>query len=234
MIKFYHSPHSRSTGTLWLLEELEIPYVLELININAPGGAPEAYRTIQPNKKVPAIVHDGIIITERAAITTYLCDAFPDNDIAPQVGDLRRGPYLSMLVYCDAVLDPVIAARTHGWTYKSNEFSFGLFDDMVEYLDQKLIHHRYATGSDFTAADVQLGIMLYWAIKIFPVMPEKESFMRYLDRLSERPAFIRALEKDQVLAKNPNSTTAHFPYDKPSPRQNQDSSHDHVYGDGFS
>lgn len=232
MIKFYHSPHSRSTGILWLLEELDVAYDLELINIRSPDGAPESYRAIHPNKKVPAIIHDGVIITERAAITTYLCDAFPSGDIAPQVGDLRRGPYLSTLVYCDAVVDPVIAAKSQGWTYKSSDLSFGGFDDMITFLDKKLTHQHYAVGNEFTAADTQIGIMLYWAIKIFPVVPEKESFMRYLDRLSNRSAFIRALEKDEILSREPYSSSD-FSYHKPGSTQNEERSENHLYGDGF-
>lgn len=83
MLKFYHAPQSRSSGVLWLLEELGVPYDLEIVDIRGPGGAPESYRAIPPNKKVPAIVHDGIIVTERAAITTYPADAFPEAGLAP-------------------------------------------------------------------------------------------------------------------------------------------------------
>ncbi len=45
---------------------------------------PEAYRAIQPHKKVPAIVHDGTTVTERAAISLYLADAFPESGLAPR------------------------------------------------------------------------------------------------------------------------------------------------------
>ena len=55
MLKFYHAPWSRSSGVFWLLEELGQPYEIELVDIRAPGGVPESYREIQPNKKVPAI-----------------------------------------------------------------------------------------------------------------------------------------------------------------------------------
>ena len=72
MLKLYHAPFTRSAVTLWLLEELEVPYELAPVPIGQPGGAPEAYRAIQPNKKVPALEHDGVVITERAAIGIYL------------------------------------------------------------------------------------------------------------------------------------------------------------------
>ena len=71
MLIFYHAPQSRSATTLWLLEELEVPYDVHLVDIRADGGAPESYREIQAHKKVPAIVHDGVAITERAAIAAF-------------------------------------------------------------------------------------------------------------------------------------------------------------------
>ena len=66
MLKFYCAPWSRASTVFWLLEELGQPYEVELVDIRAPGGVPESYRAIQPNKKVPAIEHDGTVVTERA------------------------------------------------------------------------------------------------------------------------------------------------------------------------
>ncbi|MDP3896449.1 MAG: glutathione S-transferase N-terminal domain-containing protein, partial [Mesorhizobium sp.] len=125
MLTFYHAPWSRASGMLWLLEELAVPFRIELVDIRAEDGVPESYRRIQPNKKVPAIEHDGVVITERAAIATYLADAFPDAGLAPAIGDPMRGPYLTMNVYCDAVLDPCVAGKAHGLMYASNDYSFG-------------------------------------------------------------------------------------------------------------
>ena len=79
MLKFYHAPWSRSSSVLWLLE---VGYEMVENDIRQEGGVPEDYRRIQPSKKVPAIEHDGIVITERAAITIYLADAFPQAGLA--------------------------------------------------------------------------------------------------------------------------------------------------------
>ena len=91
MLTFYHAPGTRSGAVRWLLEELQVPYELTIVDIRAQGGAPEEYRRIQPSKKVPAIVHDGVAVHERAAIFAYLCDAFPNAGLAPPIGDPRRG-----------------------------------------------------------------------------------------------------------------------------------------------
>lgn len=197
MLTLYHAPKTRAFGVLWLLEELGVPYRRQTVDIRTPESVPESYRAIQPNKKVPAIVHDGIAITERAAIVIHLADAFPEAGLAPPIGDSRRGPYLSMLVYADAVFDPALAARALGWSYDKRMVSFGSFDDMVEHLDRLLSRQDFAVGDRFTAADTQLGTGIHWALNILGVMPDRPAFRAYLDRVTARPAFRRTVEIDQ-------------------------------------
>jgi glutathione S-transferase len=199
MLKFYHAPWSRSSGVFWLLEELRVDYEIEEVDIR--GGAPESYRDIQPNKKVPAIEHDGTIVTERAAISIYLADTFTEAGLAPRIGERDRAAYLTWLVYCDAVFDPCIAAKAQGWTYESsNSFSFGLFDDMVRNVERHLTRNRFAAGDRFTAADTQLGSGIQFTMDVLKALPERPVFRDYVSRLSERPAYKRSQERDMAMA----------------------------------
>ncbi len=200
MLKFYYAPWSRSFATFWLLEEIGVPYDLEIIDIRSHGGAPESYRAIQPSKKVPAIDHDGVIVTERAAIAAYLADSFPAAGLAPAVGDPMRGPYLTWLVYSDSVLDPVVSARAHGLAYESNDYSFGTFDDMVGNLERHLSASDFAAGSRFTAADTQLGSGIHFTMNLLGLLPRRPAFEGYMDRLMQRPALHRTIEKDNAMA----------------------------------
>lgn len=198
MLKFYHHPQTRSSGTLWLLEELGVPFETEIVDIRAPGGPPESYRAIQPNKKVPAIVHDGTIVTERAAIAIYLADTFPEAKLAPPIGHRLRAQYLTALVYVDGVLDSVLAARAQGLKYEGNQYAFGSFDDAMANLEKMLWEHDYAVGNEFTAADTHLGSALFYGVHMLKVIPEKPLFQAYLDRLQQRPAFQRFMRKEQM------------------------------------
>ncbi|MCV3241575.1 glutathione S-transferase family protein [Mesorhizobium sp. ZC-5] len=200
MLKFYYAPWSRASGVLYLLQELGVDYETVEIDIRQDGGLPEAYRKVQPNKKVPAIEHDGVVITERGAITTYLADAFPDAGLAPAIGDPMRGPYLTMNVYCDSVMDPCIAARAHGLTYQSNDYSFGLFDDMVNYLERCLTERDYAAGNRFTAADTQLASAIGYTMDMMKILPERPVFRAYMDRIAARPAHQRSQQMDSAAA----------------------------------
>lgn len=200
MLKFYHAPFSRAFGVFWLLEELGVDYEMVHIDIRAEGGPPEDYRLIQPSKKVPAIEHDGIVVTERAAITTYLADAFPEAGLAPAIGNPERGPYLTWNVYTDSVFDPVLCARAHGLEYINNDYPFGLFDDMVANVERHLTGNEYAAGSRFTAADTQLGSAIGYTMNVLKLLPERSVFREYAARIEERPAYQRASQRDYEMA----------------------------------
>jgi glutathione S-transferase len=200
MLKFYHAPWSRSSNVLWLMEELGVPYEIERVDIPQEGGAPESYRAIHPHKKVPAILHDGVIITERAAISIYLADAFPQAGLAPKVGDKDRAAYLTWLVYADSVFDPAVAAHVQGWKYEGRSFSFGAYADLVANLERRLSQSEFIAGDRFTAADVQIaGSMGYVTQQKW--LPEKPVFADYLARTTTRPAAKRAAEIDLEMAR---------------------------------
>ena len=199
MLKFYHAPWSRSSNVLWLMEELGQPYEVELVDIRA--GVPDAYRKIQPNKKVPAIAHDGVVVTERAAISIYLADAFPEAGLAPKIGDAARAAYLTWLVYADSVFDPAVALHTLKVEYAPSGVSFGSYEDLLANLERRLSEHEYVAGDRFTAADVQVAGSMGYVMQQGWV-PQTPAFKAYVERCTSRPAALRAQEKDMAWARN--------------------------------
>jgi glutathione S-transferase len=200
MIKFYHAPFSRAFGVFWLLEELGIDYEMVHVDIRAEGGPPEDYRAIQPNRKVPAIEHDGVVVTERAAITIYLGDAFPEAGLAPAIDDPMRPAYLTWNVYSDSVFDPVLCAKAHGLKYIGNDYPFGLYEDMVANVERHLSENEYAAGDRFTAADTQLGAAVIYTMNNLKLLPERPAFKEYAARLEARPAYQRVSQRDYEMA----------------------------------
>lgn len=199
MITLYHAPRSRSSGIVWLLEELGEPYKIELTPIVYGGGngtpAPESYRRIHPHKKVPAIDHDGTIVFESAAIACYLADAFPKAKLAPPPGDKARGPYFTWIAYSAGTMNPIVAARFQGWDKSTSPTGFGTFDDMETFLVKTLEAHPYIAGENFTAADILIGGAVEFLNSV-SILPARKVYDDYVARLSARPARQRALAKD--------------------------------------
>ena len=86
-------PQSRSSRIVWLLEELGADYMLKITDIPRMDGtgAPDPANP-HPDKKVPALVDDGVLITESIAIVQYLTDKFPAAGLGPRPGDQSEGP----------------------------------------------------------------------------------------------------------------------------------------------
>lgn len=205
MLKFYFAPWSRSVGIHWLLEEIGAPYERIHIDIRAAGGVPEGYREIQPNKKVPAIDHNGTVVTERAAICLYLTENFTEAGLAPSPGSPDRAAFLTWLVYCDAVFDPAVAAHAQGWSYQPGNFSFGSYEDMLSNVRKRLARNQFIAGETFTAADTQMASGLFFTINILKAVPNDPVFQDYLNRTLSRPAYQRTMAIEKEIAEAANT-----------------------------
>lgn len=199
-ITLYHAPQTRSSGTLLLLEELGAPYHLHLINMKAGEHRQPAFLAINPMGKVPAITHRGALVTEQVAVSIYLADLFPANGLTPAIDDPRRGPYLRWFAFYAACFEPAIVDK-----YLQREpgplamSPYGTYDAVLDTLCAQLRATPYLTGDQPTAVDVLWGSGLGWTT-MFKLVPERPEVMAYVKRMSERPAAVRAREKDAALA----------------------------------
>ena len=60
-----------------MLEEVGEPYDIHLLSLKRGDNRAADYLALNPMGKVPALRHGDVVITESAAICTYLADAFP-------------------------------------------------------------------------------------------------------------------------------------------------------------
>ena len=82
MLTLYTNPMSRGRIARWMLEEIGQPYDTVVLDYGTSMKAP-AYMAVNPMGKVPALVHDGQVITEGGAICTYLAETFPEAGLMP-------------------------------------------------------------------------------------------------------------------------------------------------------
>ncbi|HEX3575498.1 MAG TPA: glutathione S-transferase family protein [Rhodopila sp.] len=199
-ITLFHSPQTRSTGALTLLEELGAPYELRVLNRQAGELRQPAFLAINPMGKVPAILHGDAVVTEQVAITIYLADLFPDAGLAPALTDKQRGPYLRWLAFYAASFEPALVDRAMKRDPgPTSMIPYGDFETMMATLTSQLQTGPYLLGSTFTAADVLWGTALKWTT-IFGLIPPSPVISAYVERISTRPAALRVAEKDAALA----------------------------------
>jgi glutathione S-transferase len=181
-----------------LLEELGVPYDLKVLT--ADEQRQPGYMAINPMGKVPAVLHNGALITEQPAVYLYLGDLYPDAGLAPKIGDPLRGPYLRWLVYYGSSFEPALVDRSMKRDPAPRGTSpYGDFDTMFSTLDNQLAKGPWMLGERFTAADVLWGVALAWTTG-FKLVPETPAVKAYVGRVNSRPAIVRAREKDAQLA----------------------------------
>lgn len=197
MLTLVHAPRSRSTRILWLLEELGAPYEVMRVDIRrANGTGARDPRNPHPHGQVPALLDDGVLITESAAIALYLTDKFPEPGLGPALSDSLRGPYLSWLAYYAGVLEPVVTNHWKGRT-ATDEGDRAAYDALDERLRSTLEKTPWLLGDRFSAADILFISLLQFARQM---LPPHRVYDDWLARANARPALARALGKDDVPA----------------------------------
>jgi glutathione S-transferase len=194
---FYTNPQSRGRIVRWMLEEIGQPYETEVIPYDQMKS--ERYLAVHPLGKVPAIKHRGHVLTECAAICAYLADVFPEAGLGPR--DDEKADYYRWLFYAAGPLEAAISNQAMGWQVppeRERMFGYGNFDKAVAAIDEMLSLREYVCGDRFTAADVYVGSQIMFPLQ-FKMLPERDSFLRYRDRLQNRAAYKRANEIDEKI-----------------------------------
>lgn len=222
-LTFYTNPNSRGRIVRWMLEEVGHPYetvVLDYERSSAEdrwGGAslarPSAeeasgetgrfFTEVNPMGKVPAIVHDGRVVTESGAICAYLAEAFPAAGLLPSAE--QRADYYRWLFFVAGPVEQAVTNHRGGFTPKREEeffFGYGNYERTVDALEQAVKAHPFIAGERFTAADVYVASHVGWGLGL-GTLPKRDAFLAYAGRLVTREAYVRAVAKDEALLTAP-------------------------------
>ena len=198
-VTLFHSPQSRSGGVLALLEEIGADYELSVLDLRHGEQRKDSYLAVNPMGKVPAIVHDGALVSEQGAVYAYLADLYPEAGITPAIGDPLRGPYLRWLFFYGSSFEPALVDRSLKREPAPAATSpYGDYETMLKTLTDQLAPGPFLLGERFTAADVLWGTALRWTT-MFKLVPESPVVAGYIARVTARPAFARAAKIDADL-----------------------------------
>jgi glutathione S-transferase len=203
-LTLYHASPSRSSITLWMLEELGEPYDIKLLSLKNGDNLKPDYLAVNPMGKVPALRHGDTAITEVAAICTYLADEFPQAGLNVPVGSPRRGAYLKWLFFGPSCIEPAVIDRAAPRREEAKRamLGYGNYDTVMDVAAKAVEQGPYIMGEQFTAADVVIGSQIRWGM-MFKIIPERKEFLDYAARLSSRPAAKRAEAKDHEFSAAP-------------------------------
>lgn len=195
---FYTNPMSRGQIVRWMLEEVGADYEQRVVQYGPEMKGPD-YRAVNPMGKVPAIVHDGKVVTECAAICAYLAEAFPEAGLAPKADE--RADYYRWMFFGAGPLEQAIINHAMKWESPEDKqamLGYGSYELAVETLAGWLADRDFVCGDRFTAADVYVGAQVDWG-QAFGTLPANPVFAAYAERLRARPAYQRGKAIDNEL-----------------------------------
>ena len=205
MMKLYNNAESRGMTLFPLLKELGIEEQIDQIQIAYEDMHKADYLKINPMGKVPCLVDQGIVISETAAIFTYLADKYIEKGLAPALDDPKRGAYLKWMFFCHGPLTEYMDLRSlevsnERIEQKKRGLAFGDQETLFAFLKQGMQQaNPYLLGEKISAADLYLGYWLVFAIA-FKILPYLDEFKPFLELIEQRDSM-----KDVVWFQKLNS-----------------------------
>ncbi len=204
MITLYGYPQSRSFRVLWMLEELGVDYHYEVVDLLAGEGGQAMYQQINAGGKVPAIKEGDFVLTESAAICTWLGDKFPEKNLLPVAGSDERARYNEWCYFILSELEqPLWTLGKHSFVLPETlrvpaikETALWEFAKAVDVLEKRLSDQIYAINDRFSAADILIAHTLRWA-DAFGVPVKCGNLIDYRDRMLARAACKAASMRDR-------------------------------------
>jgi glutathione S-transferase len=191
-MKLYYTPGTCSTAPRILLAETGIACEQEAVSFKTKQTSSGAdYLAVNPNGYVPALqLDDGTILTEAAVISQYVADQAPERKLAPANGTVERYQLQSWLNF--------IATELHKGGY-SILFDRGAAEEWKEaaraklakrlaYVDKELDAKPYLLGTDFSAADAYLFVVLSWSEHVGIDLCAFANLPAFIERVAARPS----------------------------------------------
>ncbi|MDA1371995.1 MAG: glutathione S-transferase family protein [Proteobacteria bacterium] len=193
---FYTNPLSRGAIVHWMLEELGEPYDTVWLEYDTDMKAPE-FLAINPLGKVPTVTYKGAVVTEGAAICTYLAAIFPEKKLIPAPDDPRLADFYRWMFFMAGPFEMAWTVKSMGWPVSaenSRSLGFGTIDGVLATALSAVSKGSYICAEQFTAADVIVGSFLDFSIQ-FGIFENDTTVEEYVARLKSRPAYKRS---DQI------------------------------------
>ncbi len=204
-MKLYWGPHTCAIGIHILLEEIGKPYETEEVDVQGGATHEAPFQAINPKGKVPTLVRDdGSVLTEYAAIATWLARTNPDKGLVPSDPEAEiRG--IEIMDYAIGTLHlqgfgrifkPALYEPQDGvhQTLKLGQDEVkkqgrDLVEQALAILDRQMAGRPYAAGDAFTIADSALFYAERWAPPLDIPLPP--NLAAHFDRVKARPAVAR-------------------------------------------
>ena len=206
MLKIYHSPGTRGFRTIWICEELSVPYEIVPVNFAAEYRATPEWRVMNPVGKVPVMRDGDMTMFESCAMTQYVLARYGEGRLQPAKDDPAYAYYLQWSWFAEATF-----ARPLGEIVNHRrEFKPELNDVVAEMksratacvtaLEGALADRPYLLGDTVSAADLSICYTTRgYRRMVTEALPD--TFQAYFDRVTGLPSYAATVGADAETAK---------------------------------
>lgn len=170
-LTFYFAPMSTASITQLVVEELGVPCEKVQLDLRKGDTKKAEFLALNPNAKVPCIVHDGVALWESAALTMYLGEVFGvAKGLYPAEGT-ARGEAMKWIVWSNVTLGDAVrrfTSNTMEWTpaeqrnAAAGEAGKQEIAHCLGILDQHLAGKEFLVGGAYTLADTHVHSFTDW------------------------------------------------------------------------
>jgi len=199
-VVLYGSPSTASLVVHWLLIELGIDHELRQLDFERREQKSPEYLALNPAGRVPALLIDGQVLTESAAIAMHLADLHPQAGLAPAPGTPARGDYYRWMCFCVYTLmphyrawfypeEPAGPAHAEAAKQQARIALEAAWQQVADHLD----HHGgpFMLGAQRSAVDYMLTMLMRWSRNMprptdsWPVLRDHARRMKALPSVAE-------------------------------------------------
>ena len=202
MITLYGGPTPNARKIAIALEEMGLPWRLELIDILAGDQLTPQFRTLNPNNKSPVIVDDDgdsgaepFVLWETGAILIYLAEK--TGRFLPAAAR-QRAICLQWLMFQVSGVGPMFGQSAHFSFYAKDRHPYSIeryaneVSRLLRVLEGRLSESRFLAGADYTISD--MATYPYVLRQVESRRAEFPALGRWADEVAARPAVQRGLE----------------------------------------
>jgi glutathione S-transferase len=217
MLTLHYFPGNASMTPHMLLEELGVPYALELVDRRSNAHKSPAYLKLNPNGLIPVLLDGDLVLYETAAICLHLIDTAPSGSrFAPPIGTPQRAHFYKWLAWLSNTLQATHTLYWYPERWADDEAGAKRIDEagakriralaearigaMLDQLDAELERHGapWLLGADYSAVDPYALMLCRWTRGFARPARSLPHLGPYLQRVLERPAVRRVFEREEL------------------------------------
>jgi glutathione S-transferase len=207
MLTLYYSSGACSMASHIGLEEAGAGYETKAVALAKGEQRSPDYLKINPRGKVPALkLDDGSVLTENTAILTYLAKRFPEKNLLPK-DTIAEARCISMMAWLSNSVHPAFGHIVRPERFSEEQSASAGIKEMgkknfwagLQEIDGLVAGKTWMQGDQYTTCDPYALVFYGWGARIDQPVRELKNYTAWKDRMLQRPAVRKVLEREQSI-----------------------------------